>query len=54
MARKVGGQGKIAKKPRGLSDSQALKVRSMDELIGIEAIQFGAGLGEVLTQKTSI
>ena len=41
-------------KPRGPSESQVLKTRSMDELIGIEALQFGDGIGEVFTPKTSI
>ena len=59
MARKNGEKtqnqnpGKSMAKPCGpSSDSQALKTRSMDEILGIEALDFG--LGSVLTPKSSI
>ncbi|KMT19749.1 hypothetical protein BVRB_1g008040 [Beta vulgaris subsp. vulgaris] len=53
MARKTGDSGKKVVKPTGpTSDSQALKTRSIDEVMGIEALDFG--LGDVLTPKSSI
>ena len=61
MARKAAGksqggaQGKQKEKEKGpLSDSQALRTRSIDEILGIEAIDFGLDVGDVLTPKNSI
>ena len=36
------------------SDSQALRTKSMDEIMGIEALDFGLGIGEILTPKASL
>ena len=61
MARKAAGkyqgsdQSKQKEKAKGpVSDSQALRTKSMDEIMGIEAIDFGLGVGDVLTPKASI
>lgn len=61
MARKTSGKaqggnaGKQKEKAKGpMSDSQALRTRSMDEILGIEEIDFGLGIGEVHTPKSSI
>ena len=61
MARKSSGKsqsshhGKDNEKLRGPnSDSLALKTRSMDEVLGIEAIDFGLGIKDVMTPKLSI
>lgn len=43
---------KKAKGPR--SDSQALRTRSIDEIFGVEALDFGLGIGKILTPKSSI
>lgn len=51
---KAGDCGENAKKPRGPSDSQVHKTCSVDDLIGIEVLQFGNGIGEILTPKASI
>lgn len=47
---------KIAIKPRGpTSDSKAKKTRSIEEVMGIEALEFGNfEVGEVLTPRESI
>ena len=53
MASKFGGSEKKVTKPKGpSSDSQALKTRSIDEVMGIEALD--SVLGEVLTPKSLI
>ena len=61
MARENGGktQGKVSEilkeKSKGpSSDSQALRTKSMEEIMGIEASDFGLGVGDVLTPKTSV
>ncbi|XP_021861971.2 uncharacterized protein [Spinacia oleracea] len=60
MARKTSAKSQVNKhgngtgKPRGpSSDSQALKTRSLDEVLGVEAINFGLE-NEVLTPKSSL
>lgn len=35
------------------SDCQALKTKSMDEILGVEALNFGLAIGDVLTPKSS-
>lgn len=37
-----------------MSDSQALRTRSMDEILAVEALDFGLGIGDVLTPNSSI
>ena len=47
--------GKQKEKARGpSSESQALHIRSLDEIMGIEALNFGVGIGEVLTPRSEI
>ena len=42
-------------KARGPSlDSQALRTKSMDEIMGIETLDLGLVIGEILTPKASI
>ena len=60
MARKSGSKnqgnkhGNGKSKPRGpSSDSQALRTRSLEEVLGVEAIDFGIE-NEVLTPKSSL
>lgn len=63
MARKTGGKGQGSKhnshgnvttKPRGpSSDSQALRTRPIEELLGVEALDFGME-NEILTPKSSV
>ena len=61
MARKASGKsqgGKDVKqimKPKvSVLESQALRTCSMDELLGVEALDFGLGIGEILTPKTYV
>lgn len=45
----VGNQGKKKEKAKGPeSDSQALRTRSMDEILGLEVLDFRLGIGEIL------
>lgn len=37
-----------------MSESQALRTRSMDAILGVEALDFGLGIGEILTPKSFI
>lgn len=36
------------------SESQALRTSSLDEIMGVEALDFGFGVVEILTSKYSI
>lgn len=63
MVRKVAGkpqggsQGRPKEKSKGpSSDSQAhaLRIRSMDELLGIELLDFLLGVGDILAPRASI
>lgn len=56
MTRKAGGKSQGANdrkhttKAKGrMSESQALRTRSMDEILGVEALDFRLGIGEILT-----
>ena len=47
--------GKQKQKARGpSSESQALHTQSLDGIMGIEALNFGVGIGEVLTPRASV
>lgn len=55
MARKIGGLGKEAEKLKGpTSDSHAFKTRFIDVVMGVEAIDFGFGIGEVMMPTSSL
>lgn len=48
------GEKKIKKNKGPYLDSQALRTRSMDKIQGIEALDFGLRVGEVLSPTSSL
>lgn len=55
MTKKIGEATKKIEKAKGPSlDSKALKTQLIDDVMGVEAIDFGLGIGEVLTSTSSL